>query len=150
MSSSVYLFTGSCPSLVTMRWNNWWASAFSLVATWILGRRCCSKYDYLSSITSLPKSNKDGIWIPWALMDTLGLLATACCIISNLFVVKMAMLWIDQINKFMRTTLISSCSLVLSWRRLQFSFFGGLLAPPLDVSWLFQASHWVNFDAVLL
>ena len=49
-------------------------------------------------VTSLPESNKDGIWIPWALMHTFGLLATAHCMISNFVSAEIDALCIHQIS----------------------------------------------------
>ena len=88
-SNLVYIFVGICPSLATVNLNKQWASAFSPVAGLIFGSICWSKYDCWSSVTSLLESNKDGIWIPWALMHTLGHLATAHCIISILVSAEM-------------------------------------------------------------
>ena len=79
----MYILIGICPSLATVNLNKVWALAFSPVASLIFGRMCLSNYDCWSSVTSLPESNKDGIWIPWPLMHTLVHLATTCCIISH-------------------------------------------------------------------
>ena len=94
----MYIFIGICPLLATVNLNKVWASAFSPVAILIFGWMYLLKYDCWSSVTSLLESNKDGIWIPWALMHTLGHLATAHCIISIFVSAKMKALLSWQIK----------------------------------------------------
>ena len=150
-SNSVYIFIGICPSLAAVSLNKEWVSAFSPVAGLIFGSICWSKYNCQSSVTSLPESNRDGIWIPWELMHTLEHLATACCIISIFVLAKMEVFLNCMIKAIfliimMRTTHILSFGLVCDQRRSQFSIFFGSQSGCLFL----KAQPSVQFHTILL
>ena len=111
------------------------------------------KYDCQSSVTLVLESNKDGIYIPWALMHTLGAFSNCSlhnlhfCLSQNGGIINLTkqVLLIVFLIASMRITLLLSFSLVCDKRRSQFSTCSG--------SWLvffWQAvfSPWPVFCSV--
>ena len=96
----------SCPSLVAIRLNNVWASAFLPIGVSILGSRCSLKYDWQINETSLPESSYGDIWTPLLEMLTLGHFATVCCIMSILVCANIP--WLDMDHKTSWSSLLFS------------------------------------------
>ena len=96
-SNSIYCFMGSYPSFAAVKLNKMWASDFSPIGVFILGSRCSLKCEYRINDTSLPESNKDGIWTPILAILILGHFATACCMISTLSCAKIPwLMWTSK------------------------------------------------------